>query len=226
MKLLLVEDDQKTADFIIKGLKQESFSVDHSTNGEDGLHLALTESYDVAIVDIMLPGLNGLTLVNTLRQRENPLPVLILSAKNTVDDRVKGLQSGSDDYLVKPFAFSELVARIHALMRRSSGTVQQSPILRLGDITMDLHRHKVIVNGTEILLQPKELILLEYLLRNKERVISKTMIMEHVWDYNFDPQTNVVEAKISKLRTKLAEVTDKEYIHTVKGLGYVCEERE
>ncbi len=226
MKILLVEDDQKTADFIIKGLKQETFSVDHAANGEDGLHLALTESYDVAIVDIMLPKLNGLTLVNALRQHENPLPVLILSAKNTVDDRVKGLQSGSDDYLVKPFAFSELVARLHALMRRSSGNIQQSPILSLGDITMDLHRHKVIVNGIEILLQPKELILLEYLLRNQERVVSKTMIMEHVWDYNFDPQTNVVEAKISKLRTKLAEVTDKEYIHTVKGLGYVCEVRE
>lgn len=224
MRVLLVEDDQKTADFIIKGLKQEAFTTDHAANGEDGLHMALTETYDVAVVDIMLPGMDGLTLVESLRHLKKTLPVLILSAKNTVDDRVKGLQSGSDDYLVKPFAFSELVARIQALIRRS-GEVPQAPVLMIGDIRMDLHRRKVLVNNQEVILQPKEYILLEYLLRNQGRVISKTMIMEHVWDYNFDPQTNVVEAKISKLRSKLAEQTDQNYIYTVKGLGYVCEER-
>ncbi len=225
MKILLIEDDQNTADFIIKGLRQEGFTTNHAANGEDGLHLAMTEFYDVAIVDIMLPKLDGLSVVNMLRQQDNPLPVLILSAKNTVNDRVKGLQSGSDDYLVKPFAFSELVARLNALARRRTN-IAQSSVLSIGEIVLDLHRRKVLVNNQEILLQPKELILLEYLLRNKGRVISKTMIMEYVWDYNFDPQTNVVEAKISKLRSKLAEATEKNYIHTLKGLGYVCEEKD
>lgn len=224
MKALLVEDDTRTADFILKGLKQEAFTVDHTDNGEDGLHLALNEKYDVAIVDIMLPKLDGLSLVGRLREEGSDLPILILSAKSTVDDRVKGLQSGSDDYLVKPFAFSELIARLYALMRRNQ-SIPQSSSLSLGEITLDLNRHKVSVSGQDLLLQPKELLLLEYLLRNQGKVISKTMIMEHVWDYNFDPLTNVVEAKISKLRSKLSEFAGKNYIHTVKGLGYVCEDR-
>lgn len=224
MKLLLVEDDQKTADFIKKGLKQEGFNTDHADNGVDGLHLAQTESYDVAIVDIMLPKLDGLSMVSLLRRQKISLPVLILSAKSSVDDRVRGLQSGSDDYLVKPFAFSELVARLQALVRRSTN-ITESSTLSIGDISIDLHRRKVLIKNQEIILQPKEHILLEYLIRNQGRIVSKTMIMENVWDYDFDPHTNVVEAKISKLRSKLAEETDISYIHTVKGLGYVCEKR-
>ncbi|MBU2513382.1 response regulator transcription factor [bacterium] len=224
MKILLVEDDQRTADFVIKGLNQESFCVDHAINGEDGLHLATSEQYDVAVVDIMLPRLDGLSLIKELRIRRNFLPVIVLSAKNTVYDRVKGLESGGDDYLVKPFAFSELVARIHALIRRSNKN-DNSVVFQVGELTLDLLRKKVFANVKEIFLQPKELILLEYLIRNQGKVVSKTMIMENVWDYNFDPQTNVVEAKISKLRSKLTDVCEKNYIHTVKGLGYVCEDR-
>ncbi len=224
MKVLLVEDDQSTADFIVKGLKQEGYRVDHAINGEDGLHMACNEFYDIAIVDIMLPKIDGLTLIGQLRGKIIDIPILVLSAKNTVPDRVKGLQIGSDDYMVKPFAFSELVARLQALMRRKV-KADDPQTLQVGEILMDLHRRKVFVNLKEVILQPKEVILLEYLLRNKGRVISKTMIMEHVWDYNFDPQTNVVEAKISKLRAKLAEASNKSYIHTIKGLGYVCEDR-
>ncbi len=224
MKILLIEDDPKTADFIIKGLKQEGYVVDHCADGESGLHMITTESYDVAVVDIMLPKFDGLTLISQMRQQKIDTPVLVLSARNTVPDRVKGLQTGGDDYMTKPFAFSELVARIQALMRRNPKT-EEMIALAVGEIKLDLHRRKVFVNDHEITLQPKEVLMLEYLMRNQGRVVSKTMIMEHVWDYNFDPQTNVVEAKISKLRSKLADVTDKNYIHTVKGLGYVCEDK-
>lgn len=228
MKILLVEDDQSTAKFIIKGLKQEGYIIDYADNGEDGLHLAQTESYDVAIFDLMLPKIDGLTIIRLLRGQRIDLPILILSAKNTVPDRVKGLQSGSDDYLVKPFAFSELVARLQVLSRRKSNVsvTEELGTLSIGEISIDRHRQKVFVNKQEVTLQPKEVILLEYLIRNQGKVVSKTMIMEHVWDYNFDPQTNVVEAKISKLRSKLSELTSINYIYTIKGLGYVCEIKE
>ncbi len=223
MRVLLVEDDKKIASFIIKGLKQEGFVVDHATDGEDGLHLGLHKPYDVAVVDIMLPKLDGLTLIEKMRSKKVGTPVLILSAKRTVDDRVKGLQSGGDDYLTKPFAFSELVARIHALIRRTSGAAEPTR-LEMGDLTMDLLTRNVNRRGKRIDLQPREYALLEYLMRSAGRPVSKTMIMEHVWDYNFDPETNVVEARICKLREKIEGGFDRKLIHTIKGVGYVLRE--
>jgi two-component system, OmpR family, response regulator len=223
LRVLLVEDDRKIASFIVKGLKQEGFVVDHATNGEDGLHLALHKPYDAAVVDIMLPKLDGLTLIEEMRLKKVRTPVLILSAKHTVDDRVKGLQSGGDDYLTKPFAFSELVARIYALIRRFTGAAEPT-WLKMGDLTMDLLTRDVNRRGKRIDLQPREFALLEYLMRSAGRPVSKTMIMEHVWDYNFDPETNVVEARICKLREKIEGGFDKKLIHTIKGVGYVLRE--
>lgn len=223
MRILLIEDDIKIAYFILKGLKQAGFAADHADNGEDGLHLALTEPYDVAIVDIMLPKLDGLTLVKKLRGVESKIPILILSAKRSVEDRIKGLQTGSDDYLVKPFAFSELLARIWALIRRSTGSSEPTS-LRVGELSLDLLKREVTRRGEEIELQPREFALLEYLMRNSERVVSKTMIMEHVWDYNFDPETNVVEVRICRLREKIDKNFDRKFIHTVRGVGYVLKE--
>lgn len=225
MKILIVEDDKKTASFIVKGLKQAGFVVEHAPDGEDGLHLALTESYDTAVVDIMLPKLDGLKLIDELRKRKVPTPVIILSAKRTVDDRIKGLQIGGDDYLVKPFAFSELLARIHALIRRAN-SVPEPTTLTVGDLSIDLLKHKVLRTGKEIELQPREFDLLEYLMRNAGMVVSKTMIMEHVWDYNFDPQTNVVEARICRLRDKIDRSFNTKLIHTLRGVGYVLEEKK
>jgi two-component system OmpR family response regulator len=221
--VLLVEDDKKIASFIIKGLKQEGFMVDHAADGEDGLHLGLNKKYDVAIIDIMLPKLNGLTLIEKMRLKKVSTPVLILSAKHTVDDRVKGLQSGGDDYLTKPFAFSELVARIYALIRRASSAAEPTR-LETGDLTMDLLTRDVSRRGKRIDLKPREYALLEYLMRSAGRPVSKTMILEHVWDYNFDPGTNVVEARICILREKIEEGFDKKLIHTIKGVGYVLRE--
>ena len=223
MRILLVEDDRQTAKFIMKGLRQEGFAVDHAPDGLEGLHLASTESYDAAIVDIMLPGLDGLTLIHELRKRKIITPVIVLSAKSSVDDRIKGLQAGGDDYLVKPFAFSELVARIQALIRRLSPSAEPTT-LTVSDLKMDLVRRKVFRGGMEIELQPKEFALLEYLMRNPGRVLSKTMIMEHVWDYNFDPETNVVEARICRLRDKIDRSFNTKLIHTTRGVGYVLEE--
>jgi two-component system OmpR family response regulator len=220
---LLVEDDKKIASFIVKGLKQEGFVVDHAIDGVDGLHLALNKLYEVAVVDIMLPKLDGLTLIEEMRLKKVHTPVLILSAKSSVDDRVKGLQAGGDDYLTKPFAFSELVARIYALNRRATGAVEPTR-LQMGDLTMDLLTRNVSRRGKRIDLQPREFTLLEYLLRSAGRPVSKTMIMEHVWDYNFDPETNVVEARICKLREKIEGGFDKKLIHTIKGVGYVLRE--
>jgi heavy metal response regulator len=224
MRILLVEDDVKTASFIVKGLNEAGFAVDHAENGEDGLHMALYEPYDAAVVDLMLPKLDGLTLIDRLRRRDVATPVIVLSARRTVDDRVKGLQTGGDDYLIKPFAFSELLARIQALIRRAS-SVSEPTGLTVGDLSMDLVRRKVFRAGKEIELQPREFALLEYLMRNTGRVVSKTMIMEHVWDYNFDPQTNVVEARICRLRDKIDRSFGCRLIHTIRGAGYVLEEK-
>jgi len=220
MRILLIEDDAKIAAFIVKGLKQAGYSVDHASNGLDGFHLATTEQFDVAIVDIMLPKLDGISLIEDLRRQGVNIPVLILSAKQSVSDRVAGLQSGGDDYLTKPFAFSELLARIQALIRRAR-SVAEPTALAVGDLEMDLLKREVSRAGTAIELQPREFALLEFLVRNADRVISKTMIMEHVWGYNFDPQTNVVEARISRLRDKIDKGFDKALIHTVRGVGYV-----
>jgi two-component system OmpR family response regulator len=225
MRILWVEDDRQTALFVAKGLRQEGFAVDHRQNGVDGLHLALSESYDAAVIDIMLPGLDGLSLIDEMRRSGVQFPVLVLSAKSTVDDRIKGLQAGGDDYLVKPFAFSELVARIHALIRRAS-RADGPTTLSVGDLLLDLIKRKVFRGPVEIELQPKEFALLEYLMRNTGRVVSKTMIMEHVWDYNFDPRTTVVESRVCHLRNKIDRPFGANLIHTIRGVGYVLEERK
>ncbi len=223
MRLLLVEDDVKIAQFVTNGLREAGFAVDHAANGEDGMHLALTEPYDIAVVDLMLPKLDGLTLIEEIRRNNINTPVLILSAKRSVDDRVKGLKTGSDDYLVKPFAFSELLARVQALIRRSTRVTAPAE-LNVADLKLDLDKRKVFRADQEIFLQPLEFSLLEYLMRNAGRVVSKTMIMEHVWDYNFNPQTNVVEARICYLRDKIDKNFDAKLIHTVRGVGYVLKE--
>jgi two-component system, OmpR family, response regulator len=225
MRLLFVEDDIKIAQFVVSGLKEAGYAVDHAIDGEEGLHLALTEPYDLAIVDLMLPKLDGLTLIEEVRKKEIHTPVLILSAKRSVDDRVKGLQTGSDDYLVKPFAFSELLARVQALIRRSTLVTAPSE-LKVADLTLDLNARRIFKADKEIVLQPLEFSLLEYLMRNAGRVVSKTMIMEHVWDYNFSPQTNVVEARICYLRDKIDKDFDVKLIHTVRGVGYVLKEAQ
>jgi two-component system OmpR family response regulator len=223
MRILLVEDDAKIASFISKGLKAAGYAVDHASDGEKGLHMVLTEPYDTAIIDIMLPKLDGLSLIERMRKDKIQTPVLILSAKGSVEDRVKGLQSGSDDYLIKPFAFSELIARVQALIRRASGLTEPTK-LSMADLSMNLLTREVTRCGKSIELQPIEFSLLEYLMRNAGRVVSKTMIMEHVWDYNFDPQTNVVEARICRLRDKIDRDCEKNLIHTVRGVGYVLKE--
>ena len=221
MRLLLVEDDAKTASFILKGLRQSGYAVDHVGDGETGLYMALSESYDAAVIDLMLPKLHGLTLITELRRKKNKLPVIILSARGSTGDRVKGLETGSDDYLTKPFAFSELLARVQALLRRASG-VSEATSLTVGDLCINLVTRQVVRGGDKIDLRPREFALLEYLMRNAGRVISKTMIMEHVWDYNFDPQTNVVEACVCRLRDKIDKgFTTPKLIQTIRGVGYV-----
>jgi two-component system OmpR family response regulator len=225
MRILLVEDDLKIASFIVKGLRATGYVIDHATDGEEGLHLALTEPYDTAIIDIMLPKLDGLSLIEKMRKEKIRTPVIILSAKGSIDDRVKGLQTGGDDYITKPFAFSELVARVQALIRRASG-LSEPTRLTVGDLSLNLLSREVTRGGKKIDLQPIEFSLLEYLMRSAGRVVSKTMIMEHVWDYNFDPQTNVVEARICRLRDKIDRDFNKKMIYTVRGVGYGLKETD
>jgi two-component system OmpR family response regulator len=223
MRILLVEDDRHMADFINKGLRQEGFVVNHVITAADALELLATSSFDFAIVDVMLPGMDGVELVKQIRLQGQLLPIIFLSARGTVDDRISGLKAGADDYLAKPFSFAELVARIQTILRRKAPAGEELQQLELDGLRLDLRRHRASYKDQDLNLQTKEFLLLAYLLRNQERVVSKTMIMEQVWDYNFDPQTNVVEAKISKLRTKLAECGCPPLIRTVKGLGYICE---
>jgi two-component system OmpR family response regulator len=220
MKALLVEDDVTIAEFIVQGLKEAGVTVDHAADGESGLRLATTVPYDVAIIDRMLPKLDGLALIQEMRRRKVATPVLILSARHTVDDRVTGLEAGGDDYLIKPFAFTELLARVQALIRRASST-PASPTLTIGDLTLDLHARTATRGGQEIDLRPREFALLEFLMRNAGRVVSKTMILSHVWDYNFDPRTNVVDVLVHRLREKVDRGFDRKMIHTVRGIGYV-----
>jgi DNA-binding response OmpR family regulator len=210
MKVLLVEDDAKTAQFVRKALLEMGHVVHHAADGEMGLELALAEQFDAAVVDVMLPKVDGLSLIRELRAQRVSTPVIVLSAKSAVEDRISGLKAGGDDYLVKPFALSELAA---------------SAQLTVAGLLLDLPRRKVSFTGKEIDLQPREYALLEYLMRNTGRVVTKSMIMEHVWSYNFDPQTNVVEARICRLREKIGQVTPRKLIHTIRGVGYVLEER-
>ena len=220
MRLLLVEDDTIIADLILNGMQQAGYVIDHVVDGISGLDKALNEGYDLAIIDLMLPRLDGLSIIDQIRAKGIKIPIIILSAKRNVDDRILGLRHGSDDYLTKPFSFSELLARVEALIRRANQVVEPST-LSYADLTMDLMARVVRRQDKNIVLQPKEFALLEYLVRNADRVVSKTMIMERVWNYHFDPNTNIVEARISKLRDKIDRDFDNQLIHTVRGLGYV-----
>ena len=223
MRLLFVEDDSRMVAFVAKGLKEAGYVVLHAADGVSGLQLALAESFDAAIVDLMLPGLDGLALIEEVRRRRIRLPVIILSAKRSVDERVRGLQAGGDDYLTKPFSFSELLARIQALIRRANQSPEATGIT-VGDLHLDLLTRVVTRADKKIDLQPREFSVLEYLARNAGRVVSKTMIMERVWDFNFDPQTNVVESRICRLRDKVDKGFASPLIHTVRGMGYVLRE--
>jgi two-component system OmpR family response regulator len=221
VRILVIEDDKDVASFIRNGLAQAGCKVDLADNGRDGLFLATTESYDALVVDRMLPGIDGLTVIRTLRASSNTTPVLILSALGEVDDRVKGLKAGSDDYLVKPFAFSELLARLEALARRAkSGAEAPATVLKCADLEMDLLRREVRRAGKPIDLQPREFQLLEFLLRHAGQVVTRTMLLEGVWDYHFDPQTNVIDVHISRLRSKIDRGFDRPLLHTVRGAGY------
>lgn len=223
MRLLLVEDDMRTASFVLKGHREAGFAVDHALDGEEGLYMALNEPYDVAVIDIMLPKRDGLSLIEEMRRKGVNTPVLILSAKRSVDDRIKGLRTGSDDYLTKPFSFAELLARVQALLRRANAPSEPTRLI-LGDLSLNLITREVKRGGRPIDLQPREFSLLEYLMRNAGSVVSKTMIMEHVWHYDFDPATNVVEARIYRLREKIDRGMDTKLIHTARGAGYVLKE--
>jgi two-component system OmpR family response regulator len=218
MRVLVVEDDQKIASFIVRGLKQASYAVDHASDGEAALAIAQSTDYDAAVVDIMLPKLDGISLVRRLRAERRAVPVLFLSARTSVDDRVRGLQSGGDDYMTKPFAFSELLARVQALIRRAS-QAPESTRLAAGDVALDLVTREVTRAGERVELQPREFSLLAFFLRHAGRPVSKTMILEHVWDYSFDPQTNVVDVVVSRLRAKIDP--EHQRIETVRRVGYL-----
>jgi two-component system, OmpR family, response regulator len=220
MRVIVVEDDRKIASFVVKGLKQSGFAVDHCADGESALLLARTTPYDAAVIDIMLPQLDGLSLIRQMRKDGLRTPAIILSAKASVDDRVLGLQAGGDDYLTKPFAFSELLARVQALIRRSTQASEPTRLV-VGDLAMDLLSREVTRGGQKIELQSREFALLEYLMRHAGRVVTKTMILEHVWDYSFDPQTNVVDVLVHRLRSKVDKEFPQKIIATLRGVGYV-----
>jgi len=220
MRILVVEDDKKIASFVVKGLREAGYAPDHVTTAEEALELFQVAPYDAAVVDIMLPGIDGLALIERVRKKNINTPVIILSAKRSVDDRIKGLQIGGDDYLVKPFSFSELLMRIRALLRRSAQTSSPT-VLEAGDLKMDLLKRESSRGGVKIDLQPREYALLEYFMRNAGIVLSKTVIMEHIWGYHFDPQTNVVDVLVSRLRNKIDRDFEEKMIHTIRGVGYV-----
>lgn len=220
MRVLVAEDDRVIADFVSQGLREAGYAVDVAVTGTEALRQALEGGYDAAVIDVMLPELDGLSVIEQLRAKRKQTPVLILSARHTVDDRVKGLQAGGDDYLTKPFAFAELLARLQALLRRAGGATEPTR-LAVGDLTLDLLSRKVERGGRTLELRPREFALLEYLMRHPGRVLSKTMILSHVWGYNFDPGTNVVDVLVSRLRDQVDEGFDRKMIHTVRGAGYV-----
>jgi two-component system OmpR family response regulator len=220
MRILVAEDDTVIADFVAQGLREAGFVVEVAATGPDGLRRAASGGFDAAVIDVMLPGMDGLALIEALRAKKVQTPVLILSARHTVDDRVKGLQAGGDDYLTKPFAFAELLARVQALLRRAGGTTEPTRLV-LGDLSLDLLSRKVERAGQVLDLRPREFALLEYLMRHPGRVLSKTMILSQVWGYSFDPGTNVVDVLVSRLRDKVDEGFTPKMIHTVRGAGYV-----
>lgn len=219
MRLLMIEDDAEAASFLQKGLQESGYVVDHAATGPDGLHLATTEAYDLMIVDRMLPGMDGLHIVELLRKEGSTTPVLILSAMDKVDDRVQGLRAGGDDYLTKPYAFSELLARLEALLRRGQAAPTETT-LRLADLEVDLLARSVTRAGQKIDLLPREFQILEYLMRHSGQVVTRTMLLENVWNYHFDPKTSVIDVQISRLRQKLDKDFDQPLLHTVRGAGY------
>ena len=225
MRILVIEDDRRAAAYLVKGLTESGHGVDHAADGPEGLQLALTGNYDALIVDRMLPGLDGLSLIAALRTANIATPILILSALGDVDDRVAGLTGGGDDYLVKPFAFGELLARLNALVRRARPEQQQT-VLKVGDLELDRLKRKVTRGGRTIQLQPREFRLLEYLMRHAGQVVTRTMLLENVWDYHFDPQTNVIDVHISRLRSKVDKGFSTPLLHTIRGAGYSLSEPE
>jgi len=223
MRLLIIEDDRDAADYLVKALREVGHVADRAADGEEGLALALDGQYDVLVVDRMLPKLDGLALIGTLRAKNVTTPVLILSALGQVDDRVKGLRAGGDDYLAKPYAFTELLARVEVLSRRHGGRNEET-VYRVGDVELDRLSHRVSRGSNEIVLQPREFRLLEYLMKHAGQVVTRTMLLENVWDYHFDPQTNVIDVHMSRLRSKIDKGFARSLLHTVRGAGYVVRE--
>lgn len=225
MHILLIEDDKGAASYLVKGLSESGHIIDHAIDGEEGLHMALTNCYDVLVVDRMLPKRDGLSIIRMLRADGKTMPVLVLSALGEIDDRIEGLRAGGDDYLVKPYAFGELLARLDALTRRVSET-PSATLLKLANLELNLITHKVHRAGKEIRLQPKELQLLEYLMRHVDQIVTRTMLLEQVWDFHFDPETNVIDTQISRLRSKIDKEFSQPLLHTVRGRGYRLSESE
>ena len=221
MRILLIEDDTEAASYLTKALNEAGHVVELASDGEEGYFLASSSDYDVLVVDRMLPKRDGLSVIASLRAEDNQTPVLILSALGQVDDRVEGLRAGGDDYLTKPYAFSELLARIEVLAKRRGGVNEQSATLKVADLELDRLAHTVHRSGTEIVLQPREFRLLEFLMKNAGQVVTRTMLLENVWDYHFDPQTNVIDVHISRLRSKIDKGFDEPLVHTMRGAGYV-----
>lgn len=224
MRVLLVEDDPDVSGYLAKGIAEHGHTVDQARDGKTGLFLATTEQYDAMVIDRMLPELDGLAIVKSLRATGNTVPVLILSTLGEVDDRVQGLRAGADDYLTKPFAFSELLARLEALRRRAAAAISNETVLRVGDLELDLLTRVAKRAGRVIALQPREYRLLEYLMRHAGQVVTRTMLLERVWDYHFDPQTNVIDVHVSRLRSKIDKGFDRPLLHTVRGAGYMIHE--
>ncbi len=220
MRILLIEDDRRTAEFVARGLREAGFSVNHVADGENGRFHALNEEYDAVVLDLMLPGIDGLSILKAMRKAGVTTPVLILSARGSVEEKVEGLQCGGDDYLAKPFSFTELLWRIHALIRRADGQPGSTRLVA-GDLEIDLLTRDVRRQGRAIELQPREYALLEYLVRNAGRIVTRTMIIEHVWAYNFDPRTNIVESRMSRLRGKVDGPGERPLLHTIRGAGYM-----
>ncbi|HUX92369.1 MAG TPA: response regulator transcription factor [Ignavibacteriaceae bacterium] len=222
MRILIVEDEKKVASFIKKGMEEEYFTADVALDGKEGLKMATSEDYDAIIMDIMLPFIDGISLLKEIRKREIITPVLMLTVKDSLKDKVEGLDAGADDYLTKPFAFEELVARIRALLRRHESS--KTPTLHVGELVLDLQSHKVLRGEQEILLTPKEYAILEYLMRNSNKVVSRTKLIEHVYEYHFDPETNIIDVYINKVRAKVDNNFDKPLIHTIRGIGYIIKD--
>ncbi|MBI1776127.1 MAG: response regulator transcription factor [Proteobacteria bacterium] len=220
MRILVIEDDRQAAAYLVKGLRESGYTVDHAATGPDGLHLATTERYDAIIVDRMLPGIDGLLIVEALRGAGNKTPMLFLSALGQVDDRVRGLKAGGDDYLTKPYAFAELLARLEALLRRGGSGSTPETVLRVADLELNLLTRTVVRGGTKVDLQPREFQILEYLMRHAGQVVTRTMLLEGVWNYHFDPQTNVIDVHISRLRQKIDKGFTTPLLHTVRSAGY------